>query len=187
MNEMTKYEYYKFQYLEQSYRLRKEILMFINNASETEDIDAEILFGIISLESLNRGDFFTRTLERIGVFLAPTYLIKHDMSLGVGQVKISTAKKVLANQNDKEILISLIHPKKNIEIVAKLLSSYLNNSARSENTLRYLTNKYITGKENPKLNKEMEIYYLLLKWSVQNEIFKKSIKQYKVCVKNDDL
>lgn len=178
MNEKKNYEYYKFKYLEQSYRLKKEVLMFISNSSEIENINAEVLFGFISLESLNRGDFLTCTLERIGVFLAPSYLIKHDMSLGIGQVKISTAKKVLTDQNDKKVLNSLIHPKKNIEIVAKLLSSYLKNVERNENSLRFLTNKYITGKENPKITEEMEIYYLLLEWSIQNEIFKKSFKNY---------
>lgn len=184
MNNSRHYEYYKFKYIEQASNMQKDTLIYIENAANREDIDVEILFGIISLESLNRGDYFTQILEKLGSLLAPSYLIKKDVSLGIGQVKISTAKKVLENRNSKETLTSLLNTQENIKIVAKLLSEYIKKMVNEEDVLRYIVHKYTTGKVNPKPSKEIELYYLLLKWSVKKRIFKQTIARYNEDIKN---
>ncbi|MGE6370966.1 hypothetical protein ACQKDB_17820 [Planococcus kocurii] len=166
-------KFYKIKYLNQCNRFENSFFLDVAIKSRSYGIDAEILFGILILEKLNRGNLLVRVLEILGVYLIPWYLIKKNVSIGLGQVKIGTAREVLGNLKDKEILRVLINQSSNIEIVARLLRKYSDNVNREEDLLKTVSNLYITGKEKPFPNFQTEVHYLLLKWSVKNNIFRK--------------
>lgn len=167
-------KFYKMKYLNQCNQFTKKFFLDIEMKAKSHGVDPELLFGILTLEKLSRGNLLIRGLEIVGVYLFPFYLIKRDASIGLGQVKINTAKEVLINLSDKEILKILIYKSSNIETVSRLLKKYSHNVTNEEDVIKKVSDLYITGKEKPVPNYQTEVHYLLLKWSIKNKLFQKS-------------
>jgi hypothetical protein len=62
----------------------------VARAARTAAVDPELLFGILVLEHLNRGPAH-RCLERVLAAVWPSYLVSRDCSIGVAQIRLSTA------------------------------------------------------------------------------------------------
>ena len=101
----------------------------INKCAEKYNIDPELLKCILSLEN------YYRILEWLGCKIFKKTSIKHDLSIGLGQIKISTAKKLL-KQNPKFFIHKLIYDDFNIELSAKYIR-YLIDTYNSESISVY--------------------------------------------------
>ncbi len=180
-SEITKF--FKIKYLSHCNTYNEETLLKIQEESMKNNLNPELIFGIITLEKMNRGSLINRLLEVCGVYLIPSLIIKKNISIGLGQVKLSTAKEVLDDLDDKRILKLLIHPLKCIEIVAMLLHKYsfeLNSENQmTDSHIKKISNLYITGSSDPKLNFQIKTHFLLLKWSIENNLFNESLFKYR--------
>lgn len=132
--------------------------------------DPEFLFSIIIVEKMNRERMFV--LERILSICFPKLIISLDYSIGICQIKPSTAKQVV-NCNDYELIKLLINKKSNIDIMCKLIKHYKSYFATNEEVLNY----YLTGTSFPKINYELKIYQKLTKWSSKNKFYSKFIEK----------
>lgn len=90
--------------------------------SEQYAISKQLLKSILVLEYLNRGSPLITAYEKILCCFFPTKAIKKDLSIGLGQVKISTAVRVL-KKNPQSILKKLFEPDYNIRVCAKYLQA----------------------------------------------------------------
>ena len=96
----------------------------INDMSDKNNIDSEILMTILLIEEFNRGSICHQLQEKFLVSLFPGIVLKKDMSLGLGQIKLSTASRLL-DVSKGEALPLLMNPIKNIEICARYLALLL--------------------------------------------------------------
>lgn len=131
--------------------------------------DPEFLFSIIIIEKMNRKNI--SFLENILVSLFPRIVIFLDLSIGICQIKPSTAKSV-TNLKDSELIKLLMNPTINIEIMCKLIELYRIKSCTKDEIL----NLYLTGKKKPQMNRELRIYYELTIWSSSNYFYQKFIE-----------
>lgn len=129
----------------------------------------EFLFAIIIVEKMNRKNI--SLLEHILVFIFPKVVIFLDFSIGLCQIKPSTAKLV-TSVKDSEIIKLLLNPSINIEVMCKLIEHYRMKYYTKEEIL----NCYLTGKKRPRMNNELKIYYELTIWSSKNCFYQKFIE-----------
>jgi len=155
-------------------RMNKSYLNMVYSSSLKNNVSPEVLFGVLVIEHINRGNYIMRSVENIISLVCPIILIKLDASLGPGQVKISTAKALEVFKTDKEVVRGLINVQDNIELVAKLLKSYYDCCKNDVDPLKGIVNFYGTGKKNVNPNRELDIYYKLLSWSVSQKKFSKT-------------
>lgn len=94
----------------------------INRYSEKYKINKWLLKSVLQLEQLNRGSFLLSVYERILCYIFPAIAIKKDLSIGLAQLKISTAVQVL-EKNPQSILKKLFDPEFNIRVCAKYLKT----------------------------------------------------------------
>lgn len=178
MNNKGLTQYYKIKYLDECAKFDIENLIDIKEQSKRYNINPELVFGIITLEKMSRGDLLTRIIEKLIFYLCPFYLIKINASLGIGQVRILTAIRVLEGIGNYEALKLLMKPRSNIEIVSKLLYKYhcevSNKESNNIEVIKCISNLYITGHQNPKENLQTDMHSLLLTWSINNQLFKES-------------
>lgn len=97
-------------------------------------IDPELLKSILYIEEFNRGSIIQYFIERLFITWFPAFVLEKDMSIGFGQIKISTASKLL-NISEGAALEELARPRRNIEICARYI--------------RLLINKYLEDKKHP--------------------------------------
>lgn len=152
--------------------LNSKILHQIFQCSKNEGVHPELLFSIIVIEKMNRGNLFNAISERILSKILPSLLNKIDVSLGLGQVRISTAKRV-CDLPSIQLVPKLVNPFFNIKIVSKLLKIYTEQAKDHFHSIKTIVNLYTTGKLNPVIKKELYIYYNLIIWSIRNRIFHK--------------
>lgn len=176
MNKSHFIKFYKMKYIDQCEKVSQNFLLVIKEKAEKYNLNAELLFAIIMLEKMSRDNIITQLLEKLTFYFLPIYLIKKNTSIGVGQVKITTAKEVLSNISNYDILRKLMNFNTNLDVVAKLIFKYRNDVSRDEineeEVMRKVSNLYITGEKNPTLNLQIKTHSLLLLWSVKNRIFK---------------
>lgn len=169
-------KYYKMKYLEISMSYPTKIMQVFYEASSFHKIDVELLFGIVTLENLNRGDLFNRSIEKIIYYLLPNTLVKRDLSIGIGQVKLSTIKKSLKDETDRNLLKKMIKPETNIILVAKIIQDILNNLETpidlNDKILRKIVCCYLTGDEEIQINSQIMMHLNLLRWSINNQLFR---------------
>ena len=170
-------EFFKIKYLSQCKRYNEKTLLKMKEESMKYNLNPELIFGIITLERMNRGSVIIRLIEIFGVYFIPSLIIKKNISIGLGQIKLTTAKEVLGDSDDARILKMLIHPLKCIEVVAMLIHKYsfeLDSKYQiTDSYVKKISNLYITGNPNPNLNFQIKTHSLLLKWSIENNIFEK--------------
>lgn len=172
-------KFFKIKYLSQCNRYNEKTLLKMNEESIKYNLNPELIFGIITLEKMNRGSLMIRLIEICGVYLIPSFIIKKNISIGLGQIKLTTAKEVLDNLDDERVLKLLINPLKCIEVVAMLIHKYSIESSRKEkNTDAYvkkISNLYITGSSDPDTNFQIKTHFILLKWSIENNLFAQTL------------
>jgi|GEM_PF-5643518 len=92
----------------------------IENFAQHYEVPVELLKSVILIEEFNRGSCFQKLVERILIYCCPEEVKKKDMSIGIAQIKISTASKLLGISKGRALQI-LINPRLNIKICAHYL------------------------------------------------------------------
>lgn len=173
--------YFKSKYLETCNTYSEKTLLVFEEAATTHQVNIELLFGIVTLERLNRGNLLTRSLERLVYHVLPAFLVKNDISIGLGQLKLSTVKKNVKNQSDKLLLKKMINPHTNIMLVAMVLQKELNTFEKSIQTnptvIERIVDIYLRGEEQSSPSEQVTIHTRLLKWSCKNQLFEKTMKK----------
>lgn len=93
----------------------------ILNFADKYNVSSNLLSSILLIEEFNRGSSSQQALERFLVYFLPSRVLKYDMSLGCGQVKITTASRLLSISKG-EAMQRLMDPIQNIEICARYLA-----------------------------------------------------------------
>ena len=93
----------------------------ILNFADKYNVSSNLLISILLIEEFNRGSIFQQALERFLVYFFPSYVLERNMSLGCGQVKITTASQLLGISKG-EAMQRLMDPIQNIEICARYLA-----------------------------------------------------------------
>lgn len=143
-------------------------LKLIERVADDNNVNSELLFAILTIEKMNRGGLLNRLVERTISLVFPLIAVKLDLSLGIGQVKISTALKV-TDVSPIKLAGELTSLENNIRIVAKLLNWY--QSVQPD--IVGMVNCYTTGIERPKTCFRRSIYIELVLFSMENSVFKK--------------
>jgi hypothetical protein len=130
-------------------------------------IDPNELYGILMLEHINRGNSLNRSIERLLVKFFISFPIKLDLSVGISQIRISTAKQFYPNIETKTLTRKLMTDGFNIRVCAQIINHFYSISTE-ENRLLGLVKYYTTGSIHTKNNRSIIIYYLLLKWIKMN-------------------
>ncbi|MDO6448995.1 hypothetical protein [Oceanobacillus profundus] len=143
----------------------------IDKYASTYYLDRNELYGILLLEYLNRGSWITRNTERVFVSLFTRSAINLDLSIGIAQIKISTAKKFYPSSDFKTLAKKLLIDEFNIHLCAQIMNKYYL-SPQKNNKLLGLVKQYTTGNKNAKENLSIYIYYKLLKWIIEEQYFK---------------
>lgn len=164
----NKITYFKYKVMLKKKHIDKKIALIKKHAN-TYRIDHNELYAILVLEHVNRGSFITRFMEKIVVTFLTNIAVKFDLSIGIAQIKISTAKKIYPDSKYQSIARKLLNDDFNICMCAKIIKEY-HLSPLEDNTLLGLVKNYLTGNVNTKLNTSIIIYYELMKWIVENSI-----------------
>jgi hypothetical protein len=128
---------------------------FVKNVSEKYNINFYILKSIIVIEKINRWNLYNRFVEILLAYLIPKVIVVADFSIGLCQIKPSTAKKVYKTINNDNIIKLLINPYTNIHICAKII-----HEMKAEN-LEEIVLLYLTGTKNKKYLDDISIKYYI--------------------------
>lgn len=96
----------------------------IDKVSRENDINAVLLETILRLEIFYRGRLYNRILEKIICKFFGKIAIKKNISVGMAQIKISTAGEIL-KENPQKIIKKICEDEINIEVCAKLLKKLI--------------------------------------------------------------
>jgi hypothetical protein len=150
----------------------------IEQAAKHNHIPYEILHDALLLEYINRGTWYFRLIEKLVCSILPPLAIRLDVSVGIAQLKISTAKK-LTNINSRSVIKQLLDPCKSIELCASYIRSLMNDFAEqcptdninyemdfnpcslNDRACFYLASEYLCGKSIA-LKKYVLIYATIL-------------------------
>lgn len=136
------------------------------------DISKELLETIASLEYIYRGRWYYRFLEIILCKYFPKTAIKKDISVGIAQIKISTAKKI-KEECPLKFINNLYKPEFNLEICAAYLKSLIDNYYQlksNEYTVSYIDSDEV---EDEDINNYVEEYA-----AARNDLDKEDIFNY---------
>lgn len=112
-------------------------------------------------------------LEKLIVIFWVNLAIDRDMSIGVSQIKISTAKKLFPEKDERFIARKLLNDSFNIEVCAHLLNFYYENIEDGGQLLK-LVKFYTTGDINSQNSVAINTYCYLLEWIKTNELLTKT-------------
>lgn len=87
---------------------------------QENDLNIELLKTIVLLEHIHRGKWYYKIGEWLVCKLIPLFAIKRDFSVGIAQIKISTAKDLLQKSPTK-FTSKLVDTEFNLEVCAMLL------------------------------------------------------------------
>lgn len=161
--------YYKAQILKRKKYIDKE-LNYIQKISRKYCVDSKELYGILVLEHLNRGGLIIKFIEYFYIKIFYNFLPK-DITVGIGQIRISTAKQYISELTKKEIANKLLNKENNILIAAMVICDYYNNhQKKKKRKYKEMVKFYTTGTINTLDNYSIEMYTFLLEWIVNNEI-----------------
>lgn len=151
---------------------RLELNAILNNSKI--GIDPELLFSIVIIEKMNRGNISNYIFEKTISILGPSILIKSNASIGICQIRVSAARRV-SNLSDKMIVKKLMTPTYNIYTMAKLIKLYSNSDSDRECPIKTVLNLHITAKKDVRPNMYLNMYYELVHWSMEQKYFSKTI------------
>lgn len=166
----------------ETFKIDKKYIYLVHSIARQEGINPELLFGIILIEKINRGHWLTRFSEKVFIKLFPKYLIKRDASLGISQIKVSTAKLVTPSLSDIEILDALSDDFKCISICSKLINYYLEiikkTTEDNDKIILILTSLYLTGEIVVIDNDCLFFYNNLLEWCISEKLLNHYLELY---------
>lgn len=128
----------------------------IEKYAEENNIPKELLEGILCLEYTNRGSIFNRILERFMVKISKRFVITKDFSIGLAQIKPSTAKALL-KKSPYEFIDKMLNNDFSIQLCAKLLRRILDDYEKEvmnalecdyffdENIWCFIASQYLCG------------------------------------------
>lgn len=121
-------------YLEQAYLIERQINIehpklkankyLIDDVAKKNDININILYGILQLEIFYRERIYYRILENILCKYMEDVAIKKDISVGIAQIKISTAQSLLQT-NPKNFIKDVVKDELNIELCGRYLKKII--------------------------------------------------------------
>jgi len=150
----------------------------IEKYSKQNDLPRNLLTAILLLEIINRGQWYNRLLEIFCCYCFPNLSIKKDISVGVSQIKISTAEKVL-KKSPLRFIKRLINNTYNISVCAKYLKNLINKFEEEKVTnpyyfnidmYEYIASQYLKGTYIPE-DKNILIYSALLRNFCNNPMY----------------
>lgn len=167
-----KVRYYQLKVLQRKKVIDRK-LDYIIEISNFYHIDPRLIYGILLIEQVNRGSWLVRIVERL--FVNFFYkVVPMDISIGLAQIKISTAKNYLPNYSELEIAKLLLDEDWNIKISAKIIKSYYKTyGLKNNDDLIYLIKYYTTGNISTPASYSIKIYYLLFKWIIDCDLIRK--------------
>lgn len=167
-----KVSYFQYKVLENKKHIDKRLYL-IDQYTQRYNLNRSELYGILLLEYVNRGGGITKFLEKIVTLFVPRVAVRLNLSLGIAQIKISTAKKFYPEYNARIIAKKLIMDEEfNIGVCAQIINNYYNSPDKLY-TLLGLVKEYTTGKRDSKENISITMYYILLKWIIEENLVSK--------------
>jgi len=166
--------YYRNRLIETANTLKSDYMQYILTSAKRNNINPEVLCAIILVEMINRGSWINKWIEKILIKTFPFLLIKKDASLGVSQIKISLATKMMPEYTAKEVLEALMDDKINIDLCAKHIKKFEDTVSDdlNSNYFNQLVNYYIAGKLTiSNRPPHFLLYENLIKWSVSQKVF----------------
>lgn len=164
----NKYLYYKGLLITLEINLRKFKEIIINELKGT-DIDPNIVYGILLIEFANRSNSINKISEKFICWFFPNFAIKRNLSIGLTQIKISTAK-LFIDLDDTKIIQLLCNDKDNIIICTKYVKWIFNKFSLEKSELNYqifvISNIYNSGTMRNYLLPWIKFYTDLLNFSV---------------------
>ena len=97
----------------------------IDRVARENDISIVLLETILRLEVFYRGRVYNKILEKLVCIFLGKLAIKKDISVGIAQIRLSTAKEIL-RENPEHFIKRICEDNLNIEICGKLLKSMIN-------------------------------------------------------------
>ena len=96
----------------------------IDKVARENDINTILLETILKLEIFYRGRMYNKILEKMVCRFFPKIAIKKNVSVGIAQIKISTAETIL-RENAFDFIKKICNDKFNIELCAKLIKKVI--------------------------------------------------------------
>lgn len=127
--------------LNMEYPLIEENKFIIEKTARDNDISVVLLETVLRLEIFYRGRMYNRMIEKFVCRFFPRIAIKKNISVGVAQIRISTAEEVL-RENPFHFIKKICNDKLNIEICARLLRNIINKYEDMEETASYYCENY---------------------------------------------
>jgi hypothetical protein len=149
-----------------SKRTTKEDKVLIKAIANRWSINPNILFGIYLVETINRGGKINNLVERI-ICLSQNIMLILNPSIGVCQIRLSTAREIEPSIDNKELIEKLLIKKDNLEICAKLIASYKRNQINSNLDIIKL---FTTGSLEVPNYIWIVLYNDLISWSINNNL-----------------
>lgn len=151
----------------------------IDDVAKSNDINTKFLETIVKLECFYRKRIYYKFIETLLTRLFSSYAIKKDISVGIAQIKVSTAQKVL-RQNPYLFIKKLCNDQFNIEICGKYIKKLIleynyeleSNTECTEEAFAdifdYIACQYLGGSPYNK-EKTILIYSAVLRSVLRNE------------------
>lgn len=138
----------------------------INKAAKKNNINVNLLKTILTLEYINRGQCYNRLIETILCKYFPSIAIRKDISVGLAQIKISTAKDVL-QRNPFRFVKKLVVTEFNISVCAKYLKKIINEYYKDTNQANddfytYVAAKFLSGDKSSR-DRNVMIYSAIIR------------------------
>lgn len=146
----------------------EEITYMYKYANEY-DIEFTYIHALLTIERFNRGDFITKYKEHLSVKFLPQFTANQDPSLGIGQIKISTAEEYFPNMSKLELQQLLLNTEFNISLCANIIKDFQENP-NIDNTNLDLIKIYTTGSSSSSMNSTIRLYYFLFEWLINKDI-----------------
>ncbi|CAM4239221.1 hypothetical protein [Lacicoccus alkaliphilus] len=169
---IDKLEYYKHKILINKAFIDKR-LSLIDKYSKMNEINREELYGILLIEHINRGKLLTKIIERCAVKFLISKAVQLDLSLGIGQIKISTARLYCRDKDNKAMAKELLKDEFNINVAAQIICDY-HTKFDEQNQLLGLVKYYTMGDITHKSNRNIILYYKLLRWIIKEGLIEKN-------------
>jgi len=130
------------------------------------DINIELLKTIVALEYIYRGQWYNWLSETILCKYFPWLAIKKDISVGLTQIKISTAKEIL-EMAPKKFVNKLMDPEFNMDVCAKFLKKIIDkykieNKENYQDIYEYIACSYLCDVYDD-TNKTVLLYSTILR------------------------
>lgn len=97
----------------------------IDRVAKENDINVVLLDTILRLEIFFRGRVYNKLLEKCACRFLSEIAIRKNISVGIAQIRISTAKEIL-RENPDDFIKKICEDNFNIETCAKLLKTIIN-------------------------------------------------------------